>query len=110
MRYRAGEDTGVISKIAGKKSRAAAWLKGQEIVDGLNDLAATMQAGEPLESRLTVRTYKIAPPPAYDAAGMPGCARGWRWVRGFSPRCSGVDPSTVRSWEQELRVPSPLAC
>jgi DNA-binding transcriptional regulator YiaG len=22
----------------------------------------------------------------------------------------GVDPSTVRSWEQELRPPSPLTC
>ncbi len=42
----------------------AAGAKGQEIVEGLQELAAALRTGEPLEARFTVRSYKIAPPPA----------------------------------------------
>ena len=36
--------------------------KGEEIVDGLRNLAETLRAGKPLESQFTVRTFKIPPP------------------------------------------------
>jgi putative transcriptional regulator len=84
--------------------------KGKEIVEGLRELASTLEAGEPPESRFTVRTYKIAPPPEYRAEGV-------RRVRGLLEMSQaafaafvGADASTVRSWEQGLRAPSPLAC
>jgi hypothetical protein len=42
--------------------------KGQEIVEGLRELSDTLRAGKPLESRFTVRTYKIPAPPQYGGA------------------------------------------
>jgi DNA-binding transcriptional regulator YiaG len=84
--------------------------KGDEIVEGLRELIDVLRAGEPLESRFTVRTYKIAPPPSY-------CGEGVRRVRELLAMSQaafaaflGADASTVRSWEQGLRPPSPLAC
>ena len=88
----------------------AARTKGQEIVEGLHELADALRTGEPLEARFTVRTYKIAPPPAYDGEDV----RRVRDLLGTSQAAFagflGVDPSTVRSWEQGLRSPSMLAC
>ena len=77
---------------------------------GLRELADALKAGEPLEARFTVRTYKIIPPPEYDGEDV----RRVRDLLGMSQAAFagflGVDPSTVRSWEQRLRSPSPLAC
>jgi putative transcriptional regulator len=92
-------------KIDGK-----AQTKGQEIVQGLRELAEALKAGEPLEARFTVRTYKITPPPAYRA----GDVRRVRDLLAMSQAAFaaflGVEPSTVSSWEQGIRPPSPLAC
>jgi DNA-binding transcriptional regulator YiaG len=94
----------------GQGVRRTAATKGQEIVEGLRELSDTLRAGKPLESRFTVRTYKIPAPPQYGGAEV-------RRVRGMMAMSQaafaaflGVDPSTVRSWEQDLRPPSPLAC
>jgi DNA-binding transcriptional regulator YiaG len=84
--------------------------KGQEIVEGLRDLAATLQAGRPLESRFTVRTYKISPPPKYDAEGVRRVRELLAMSQAAFAAFLGVDPSTVRSWEQDIRVPNSLAC
>jgi len=88
----------------------AARAKGQEIVGGLQELADALRTGEALETRFTVRTYRIAPPPAYGGEDV-------RRVRDLLATSQaafagflGVDPSTVRSWEQGLRSPSTLAC
>jgi DNA-binding transcriptional regulator YiaG len=79
-------------------------------VEGLRELADVLRSGAPLESRFTVRTYKIAPPPSYQGEGV-------RRVRGLLAMSQaafaaflGADVSTVRSWEQGLRPPSPIAC
>lgn len=92
-----------------RKGRGTAQTRGQEIVEGLRELADILKAGEPLESRFTVRTFKIAPPPEYRGEGV----RRVRALLGMSQAAFaaflGVDPSTVRSWEQGLRQPSPLA-
>ena len=88
----------------------AARAKSQEIVEGLQELAAALRTSEPLEARFTVRTYRIAPPPAYGGEDV----RRVRDLLGTSQAAFagflGVDPSTVRSWEQGLRSPSTLAC
>jgi putative transcriptional regulator len=93
-----------------RKVRRTARTKGQEIVEGLRDLADALKSDEPLETRLTVRTYKIMPPPEYRGEGV----RRVRELLGMSQAAFaaflGADPSTVRSWEQGLRSPSPLAC
>ena len=99
-----------MTEVTKRKGRSTARTKGQEIVEGLRGLADTLKSGEPLGSRFTVRTYKIAPPPEYRGEGV----RRVRQLLGMSQAAFaaflGVDPSTVRSWEQELRPPSPLAC
>ena len=78
--------------------------KGEEIVEGLRELVAALKAGEPLESRFTVRTLQDR-----SAAGIP--RRGRARVRELLAMSQaafgaflGADPSTVRSWEQDLRL------
>ena len=99
-----------MTEVTDRKGRGTARTKGQEIVEGLRDLADALKSGEPLGSRFTVRTYKITPPPGYRGEGV----RRVRDLLGMSQAAFaaflGVDPSTVRSWEQGLRPPSPLAC
>ena len=100
-----------MTEVTKRKGRSTARTKGQEIVDGLcATLPTPLKSNEPLGSRFTVRTNKIAPPPEYRGEGV----RRVRELLGMSQAAFaaflGVDPSTVRSWEQELRLPSPLAC
>jgi DNA-binding transcriptional regulator YiaG len=99
-----------MTKLSGHGSRPTARNKGQQIVEGLRDLAATSQARESLKSRFTVRTYKIAPPPQYHGDGVLRVRKLLAMSQAAFAAFLGVDPSTVRSWEQGLRVPSPLAC
>ena len=99
-----------MTEVTDRKGRGTARTKGQEIVEGLRDLADALKSDEPLGSRFTVRTYKITPPPEYRGEGV----RRVRELLGMSQAAFaaflGADPSTVRSWEQGLRPPSPLAC
>jgi DNA-binding transcriptional regulator YiaG len=83
---------------------------GQEIVDGLHELAEMLKAGKPLESRFNVRTYKIPPPLQYGGPDVRRARELLAMSQAAFAAFLGVDPSTVRSWEQELRPPSPLAC
>ena len=84
--------------------------KGDEIVAGLHELIDVLRSGEPLESRFTVRTYKIAPPPSYDGEGVRRVCALLAMSQAAFAAFLGADASTVRSWEQGLRPPSPLAC
>ncbi len=83
---------------------------GQEIVEGWRELSETLKAGKPLESRFTVRTYKIPPPPQYRGVDVRRAREVMAMSQAAFAALLGVDPSTVRSWEQELRSPSLLAC
>jgi putative transcriptional regulator len=93
-----------------RKGRRISRTKGREIAEDLRDLADALKSDEPLGIRFTVRTYKIAPPPEYRGEGV----RRVRGLLGMSQAAFaaflGADASTVRSWEQGLRPPSPLAC
>ena len=99
-----------MTEVTKPKGRSTARTKGQEIVEGLRELAEALKSGEPLGSQFTVRTYKIAPPPEYRGEGV----RRVRALLGTSQAAFaaflGVEPSTVRSWEQGLRLPSSMAC
>jgi DNA-binding transcriptional regulator YiaG len=99
-----------MTKLANHASRSSTASKGREIVEGLRDLAATLQSGKPLESQFTVRTYKIAPPPKYSGDGVCRVRKTLGMSQAAFAAFLGVDPSTVRSWEQSIRAPSPLAC
>ncbi len=84
--------------------------KGDEIVDGLREFLEVLRSGEPLESRFTIRTCKIARPPEYDGEGVRRVRDLLTMSQAAFAAFLGVDPSTVQSWEQGLRPPSPLAC
>ena len=99
-----------MTRLTDRRGRSTARTKGQEIVEGLRDLAATLQAGQPLESRFTVSTYKIAPPPQYHGTDVRRVRELLAMSQAAFAAFLGADPSTVRSWEQGLRPPSPLAC
>ena len=59
-----------MTEVTNRKGRGTARSKGQEIVEGLRDLAGALKSDEPLGSRFTVRTYKIAAPPEYRGEGV----------------------------------------
>lgn len=84
--------------------------KGDEIVAGLREFLDVLRSGEPLESRFTVRTCKIAPPPEYDGKGVRRVRDLLAMSQAAFAAFLGADASTVQSWEQGLRPPSPLAC
>jgi DNA-binding transcriptional regulator YiaG len=100
----------MITRRTGQRPRNIAATKGDEIVDGLRELADTLRAGVPLESRFTVRVYKISPPPRYVGADVRRVRELLLMSQAAFAAFIGVDSSTVRSWEQELRAPSPMAC
>ena len=63
-----------------------------------------------MEARFTVRTYKIIPPPEYRGEDVRRVRELLEMSQAAFAGFLGADPSTVRSWEQGLRTPSPLAC
>ena len=67
----------MITERPGHGSRRTSATKGQEIVEGLRELADTLQAGKPLESRFTVRTYKIRRRLSTFAAMCSACGNCW---------------------------------
>jgi putative transcriptional regulator len=99
-----------MTEATNRKGCSTSRTKGQEIVEGLRDLADALKSDEPLGARFTIRTCKVAPPPEYRGEGV----RRVRGLLGMSQAAKaaflGADPSTVRSWEQGLRPPSQLAC
>jgi DNA-binding transcriptional regulator YiaG len=99
-----------MTKLRSRVARARGTSKGQEIVNGLRDLAETLRAGKPLESRFTVRTFKIPPPAQCRAKETRRVRELLAMSQASFAAFLGVDPSTVRSWEQGIRLPSPLAC
>jgi DNA-binding transcriptional regulator YiaG len=84
--------------------------RGKRIVNALNQFAADLEAGVPLESKYTVRNVRVIPEPS---PYPPMRVRAVRELIGASQevfaQLLAVSPMTVRSWEQGLRQPSPIA-
>ena len=84
--------------------------RGARIVGALDQFADDLESGAPIESKYTVRTVRVIPKPSpYPAARV----RAVRELIGASQevfaQLLAVSPMTVRSWEQGLRQPSPIA-
>jgi putative transcriptional regulator len=93
--------------VAGSSRRSPV---GAEILEALEEVRDALNSGEALERRFTVRSYR------FDFAARDYGADDVRSVRqllGLSQPLFadflGVDASTVRSWEQGTRPPSPIA-
>jgi putative transcriptional regulator len=79
-------------------------------VEALDEFAADLAAGTPIEGKYTVRHVRVIPAPTnYSAAQV----RAVRKLIGASQevfaQLLAVSPMTVRSWEQGSRRPSPMA-
>ena len=83
---------------------------GSKIVSAFQEAIGVMRSGEPMPGRLTLRSYDgefVRP------SFGPKDVRRVRDLLGMSQvvfaRFLGVDPNTVRSWEQGTRPPSSIA-
>ena len=104
-----GRGIGAGAKGAARSVRRASSV-GAEILEALEEVREALESGEPLERRFTVRSYR------FDFAAReyrPDDVRSVRQLLGLSQPLFadflGVDASTVRSWEQGTRPPSPIA-
>jgi putative transcriptional regulator len=84
--------------------------RGERIVKALNEFADDLDAGTPIGSKYTVRTVRVIPKPS---TYTPARVRAVRELIGASQevfaQLLAVSPMTIRSWEQGLRHPSPIA-
>src|SRR5215468_12744283 len=84
--------------------------RGARIVKALNQLADDLAAGTPIETKYTVRQVRGIPKPSLYP---PARVRAVRELIGASQevfaQLLAVSPMTIRSWEQGLRQPSPIA-
>ncbi len=82
-----------------------------EIIGALTDLRDTLRAPVPLETKYTVRQVGVVVPPPQLS---PEDVRRTRAVLGVSQPVFadflGTSTSTIRSWEQGQKTPSPMAC
>jgi putative transcriptional regulator len=84
--------------------------RGTRIVKALSQFAEDLESGVPIESKYTVRQVRVIPKPSLYP---PARVRAVRELIGASQevfaQLLAVSPMTVRSWEQGLRQPSPIA-
>jgi putative transcriptional regulator len=84
--------------------------RGARIVAALTQFADDLESGVPIESKYTVRQVRVIPKPSIYS---PDRVRAVRKLIGASQevfaQLLAVSPMTVRSWEQGVRQPSPIA-
>ena len=84
--------------------------RGARIAKALGQLADHIAAGTPIETRYTVRQVRVIPKPSLYP---PARVRAVRELIGASQevfaQLLAVSPMIIRSWEQGLRQPSPIA-
>jgi putative transcriptional regulator len=84
--------------------------RGARIVKALKQFADDIAAGVPIETKYTVRQVRVIPKPSLYP---PARVRAVRELIGASQevfaQLLAVSPMTVRSWEQGVRQPSPIA-
>jgi DNA-binding transcriptional regulator YiaG len=84
--------------------------RGARIVKALDHFAEDLAAGTPIETKYTVRWLRVVPKPS---AYPPARVRAVRELIGATQEAFaqllGVSPRTIRSWEQGLHQPSPIA-
>jgi putative transcriptional regulator len=94
-----------------KKAKPVFSAAGAEIIGALTELRDTLRAKIPLDQRFTVRTVKLEiRPRQYGAEDVKRTRRILNVSQSIFARFLGVDVKTVRSWEQGLNRPSPIAC
>ena len=83
---------------------------GAEILEALGGLRDALEAGVPLETRFTVRTYKLDLTPSdYGPDDVKRVRASLAMSQGLFARFLGVSPGTVKAWELGTNGPSPIA-
>jgi putative transcriptional regulator len=83
---------------------------GDRLTEGMAELVAAMESGQPLERRFTVRTVELPDEPgAYDAASVRRTRDKLGASQAVFARLVGVSTVLVHSWETGTRAPSRLA-
>jgi DNA-binding XRE family transcriptional regulator len=83
---------------------------GAKIVSAFQEAIDVMPSDEPLPGRLTVRTYQGEfVRPAYGPEDVRRVRDLLKMSQVVFARFLGVDPNTIRSWEQGTRPPSSIA-
>ena len=83
----------------------------QQIVQGLESLAASLESGEDLPRRFTCRTLRLEVKPAAYSPSMVKRTRAALCLsQALFAKFLGISPGTVRTWEQGAKSPQPIAC
>jgi putative transcriptional regulator len=94
-----------------KKSKPVFSAAGAEIIGALTELRDTLRAKIPLDRKFTVRTVQLdLRAREYRAEDVKRIRQILNVSQAIFARFLGVDVKTVRSWEQGLKQPSPIAC
>ena len=84
---------------------------GKRIIRGLTELAESLERGESLQKRFTVRTVELPPRPTmYGPAKVRATRESLAASQPVFASLLGVSTALVQHWEQGLRKPSPMAC
>ncbi|AGA26027.1 helix-turn-helix domain-containing protein [Singulisphaera acidiphila] len=82
-----------------------------EIIGALSDFSDAIASGEPIEEKFTIRTVELKlQPRSYNPEDVKKTRALLKASQPLFAKFLGVDVKTIRSWEQGLRAPSPMAC
>jgi putative transcriptional regulator len=90
--------------------RAASFRR--QMAQSMAEFRAIMSAGQSpaRDGTLTVRTYEVAKPSAYDARKVKSVRSALNVSQAVFARLVGVSDVLVRSWERGARRPALIAC
>lgn len=84
---------------------------GSEIVAGLTELCETVERGESLDAKFTVRTVELnLEPTAYEAEDVREIRRSLNVSQAVFAQILGTSVETVEGWEQGTRNISSMGC
>ena len=83
---------------------------GKQILEALEFYVKVVESGEPIEKHFNARAYPMpAPPSKYDGPAIREIRDRIAMSQALFAKFLCVSTSTVQSWEQGKRTPSPLA-
>lgn len=84
---------------------------GQRIIEGLTELVETVERGEPIEKKFTVRTVELhLKPGEYDGEAVRATRSKLGVSQAVFAQILGASAEAIQAWEQGVRKPSPMAC
>jgi len=84
---------------------------GAEIIEDLTELCETVESGQPIETKYTVRTVELnLEPREYEPQDIRNIRRSLEVSQAVFAKILAVSVDSVESWEQGVRTPPPMAC